>query len=956
MGFYRNWIEKPRRVVLLLVFLCIVITVYALSIPLGYLPHSSKKSILISLEYRGAFAQEIERTLVDPLENSLSGVAGITEISSVCEQNKARVIVTFSARTDLNAAFLAVRDIVYAVHESLPPDVQRPVILKSDPTGKPVFIAGFPIRDALSRTALKSLFENIEGSGEVEVAGSAESEIAIRFDPEKMSIAKVALPDLIQSVRQTNILGGFGRETGPSYLLDSRFRDVNELLDLMIFPGVRLQKLAAVKVRKRRDEIVGRVNGKERLILYVQPEGDANVLELCRRLERVSKSLPEAEILYNYGRLVRGALMQVLLAVGIGIICVVSLTFLFMHRFLPSLLISVNIPFSIIVALAFLRFAGEQLNILSLSGIAVGVGLVIDAGVIFIEEFFRHGCSYPIAISKSRGPILFTAATTGAVFLPLLFTPRALTDQFRALAFAIVASVAASCIFVFCFLPAFLHRSYPSRAILKGPSKKIRNRKTLRYLLSAMLFMNRFRWLLVACGVVLAGIVAVLSLDMTREGSGRLGLEQEVVRFSVEYPSGYTTEHVLNSTSEVEQQLLDFSGVEVVSSRFEPERASFFVKLTDSSHTDELVAAVEAKEDELAEAFLHFPDGTSETSSFSVVLSGMVPAELERLARQLAEQIQSLPQCRGVLFHFKDQLPWKQLHIDLHKAVRMGVAAEDLCSQMYWALSAPVLDKWSTGGNEMDIVLQAQTLEGSDRSISALLQLPCPNSTLPVESLVRVSEIPRVGRIFHLNRSRGVQISVLTQCKHRSAVLEGTQQILASFSFPPGYRAEFGPEVREQRLQARGLYVSFALAALLIFFILVFQFQRLDVSAIILLQIPGAFICPILVLKILSWSISPSVIVGLILTSGIVVNNGILVFTELEGIRFTVKEVYRAMQFKLRPMLISSLTTIAGIAPLLLAGRVNRGFLAPLSVTVATGITGSIGVLIVTLSIFSARR
>lgn len=956
MVYYRDWIEKPHRVLLLLILLCILMTVYASTIPLGYLPHPFKKSILISLEYRGAFEQQIERALVDPLENSLSVVAGITEISSVCEKDRARVIVTFSGRTDLNAAFLSVRDVVYAVYEDFPPDVQRPVILKSDPTGKPVFIVGFPLEGALGKADLKELFENVEGSGEVYTAGSAEPEIAIRFDPEKMKIAEVELADLIHSVRQTNILGGFGRETGLSYLLDNRFRDVDDLLDLTVAHGVRLRELADVNVHQRRDAIVGRVNGREKLILYVQPEGDANVLELCRRLERLSTSLPGTEILYNYGRLVSAALIQVLFAIGIGIICVVALTFLFMHKIVPSLLISANIPFSIIVALALLRLAGEELNILSLSGIAVGVGLVIDAGVIFSEEFFHHGNSYAIAISRSRSPILFAAATTGAVFLPLLFAPRALIDQFRGLALAIVGSAAASCIFVFCFLPAFLHGIYGSGEVSSGNPKKTKNQRPLRYLLSAMRIMNRFRWLLVACGVVLSAVVMVLSLDMSRAGYRYVGLEQEVIRFSVEYPSGYTTEHVLNSTSEVEQQLLGFSGVEMVSSRFEPERASFFIKLADTAQTDQLVSAVKAKEDELGEAFLYFPDGTVDTSSFPVVVSGGIPVELQRLARILAEQIQVLPHCRGVLLHFKDQLPVRQLHVDLQKAVRMRVSAEDIYSRMYWALSAPVLDKWSTGGNEMDIILQAQTLEGKDRSMSTLLQLPCPKSTLPISSLVRVSEKHQVGRLFHLNRSRSVQLSVLADRKHRSAVVEDTQKILSLFSFPPGYRGEIGSEVREQRILAGGLILSFALATSLIFFILVFQFQTLSISTIILLQIPGSFIFPILVLKILSWPISPPVIVGLILTSGIVVNNGILVFADLRRTGFTVQRVYRVLKFKLRPILVSSLTTIAGIIPLLLAGRANSAILGPLSVTVASGIAGSIAVLIVTLSIVSARR
>ena len=790
MDFCRDWIEKPRRVILLLALLCILAMIFSLSIPLGYLPGSTKKTILITLEYPGALEKEIERTLVEPVEARLSIVAGITEISSVCEKDRARVLITFSERTDLDAAFLAVRDIVYAVHMNFPPDVQRPIILKSDPAGTPVFIAGFPIKGGLSKEDLKRTFENVEGSGEVEIAGSAKSQVVIRFDPQKIPVAGVELPDLIHSVRKTNILGGFGREAGPSFLLDSRFRNVNELLDLMVSPGVRLRELADVRVQKRSPEVIGRINGKERLVLYVYPEGDANVLELCRRLERLSKRLPDAEILYNNGRLIRRALVQVLHAAGIGIVCVIALTFLFMRRLLPALLISANIPFSVIVSLAALRLAGEELNILSLSGIAVGVGLVIDAGVVFVEEYFRRGNDYSRAISGTRGPILLAAATTGAVFLPLLFAPQMLIEQFRGLALAIVGSVAASCVFVFCFLPAILHAVYGSCKVVIGSQRNAPKTNSYRCLLPAMLIMNRFRRFLAAAGLVLAVLLSAMVFGMAREGYAGSGLEQEVLRFSVEYPSGYTTEYILKSASGVEQQLLCLRGVEQVSSKYEPERASFFVQLADSTRRDEIISALENKEIELVEAFLYFPNGTAGSTSFSVVLSGMIPGELEHIARQLAEQIQRLPRCRGVLFHFKDELPAVQLHVDLQKAARMEVDTGDLYNRMYWALSAPVVDKWTTAGEEKDIVLQAGTLDRESQELSALLKLQCPKSSLPIDSLVSVSEKTQVGRIYHQNRTRSVQISVFTDWKNRRSLLAGTQTILSSFSFPPGYRAE----------------------------------------------------------------------------------------------------------------------------------------------------------------------
>jgi HAE1 family hydrophobic/amphiphilic exporter-1 len=181
------------------------------------------------------------------------------------------------------------------------------------------------------------------------------------------------------------------------------------------------------------------------------------------------------------------------------------------------------------------------------------------------------------------------------------------------------------------------------------------------------------------------------------------------------------------------------------------------------------------------------------------------------------------------------------------------------------------------------------------------------------------------------------------------------ERILASFAFPQGYRGEVGAEVKEQRLLFRALYAGVVLAIVLVFFVLMFQFESLRIAAIVLVQIPAAFVLPLLFLKVLSWPLSFPIIVGLIMTSGIVVNNGILVVSDVKKARLTVGRVYCALSKRLRSILVSSITTIAGIAPLLLTGSANRGVLAPLSITMAMGIAGSIFVLFLTMSIFSER-
>ncbi len=437
---------------------------------------------------------------------------------------------------------------------------------------------------------------------------------------------------------------------------------------------------------------------------------------------------------------------------------------------------------------------------------------------------------------------------------------------------------------------------------------------------------------------------------------GFTGLRDEVTHFSVEYPSGYTKEFIVQAASSMERTLLAYRGVDRVSSRYERERAIFYVQTAEAVNTGQLVAFLREQEDTLGEGFLHFPDGSTEGTSFTLTLSGPRLDELKRLAVQLAQDLHGLPGTKGVVFHFKDALPARTLHVDLTKVSQAGLDPRQLYSQMYWALSAPVVDKWTTGPEEMDMVLQSKNLNQEQRSVEMLLQLPSRTGALPVGSLVHVTEQEQSGRIYHLNRSRSLSLSILTDWRNRAKLLRTTRGILETFPFPPEYRGDIGREVEEEILLAKAVLVSLGLAVLLIFFILMFQFESIRISGIILLQIPFSFVCPLLALKVISWPFTLPVIIGLILTSGIAVNNAILVFADLRGGRVTVERVYKALVKKLRPLVVSSLTTIAGVMPLLLSGKAGRGILAPLSLTVAMGIAGSLVALVVTLSVVAVRE
>jgi len=959
VSFHENWTEKPLRVFLLFVFCCLILGAVSFSIPLGYLPKFFRKTVQIIVEYRGAFEQEIERMIVDPLEDGLCRIEGVKEIFSLAEREKATLTVTFYSDRSLDRSYLEVREVVSAVSMLFPESVQRPIIVKNDPRAGPVFIAGFCSSIGIRERDLKRRYENVKGSGEIEISGASKPEITILFDPQKLLLADLNIEDLIRALRDSNTAGGIGRVAEIQVAMDNRFTSVDQLGSLSLGSGLQLRDVAEVQISSRSPDSISRVNGRERIIVTVRASGDANALALCNRLERLTGSIADGEVIYSYGQLVEKALLQILYALLAGIALVVLLTFLFMGKLHLALLGSVNIPFSVLFAVAALRLFGRELNVLTLAGIAIGIGLVIDAGIVFIEAYRHSGYRYRSAINLARSPVLFSAATTVAVFVPLLFASPILVDQFGGLALAVSGSVVASCIYMFLFLPAFLHRvdsCCRKQAEKQKAEKSLFDRDGMLSRLLARLFsiLQRLRWIVVLFLAVCVSTTVLLTLRLDRRLSFRDGTQAKIVRFTAEYPSGRTREFVFRSASPLEEIITSLPGVMRVSSCYKRERASFHVTLAEGADRDDVLRAIRSCEKTCGEAFLYFPEQTIGREAFSVEIKGPDIYELRRVARMLAEEIGKLSGVEAIIYHFKQALPAKTLNLQLEQIACGGSDPGTLYTEMVWALSSPVADKWRSDAGEMDIRLTALKPGGELPRLSDLLSLPLGGSwasSLPIGTVVLSEQREQTGGIYHLNRRRVVSFSVFTTRMQKAELLRATRELVACFPFTREYRAEVGRIEKEQGKITGEVAASLGLAVLLIFFILMFEFESLAIPTIVLAQIPLSFIFPLLSLKLFSLPISYPVMIGLVMTSGIAVNNSILVFAGIGQGPLTSKRLFTAFSRKLRPLVVSSLTTVAGVLPLMFSGKLNQGILAPLASTIALGILGSLGALFLTLPV-----
>jgi len=949
MPYHTSRTLKPVRVLFILLGLTMVFLLYSRSIPLGYLPSSQNKAIQIKLEYRGAFEEEIEKVITNPMEKALSKIAGIKEIFSVSEQEKARINILFFAETDLGKAYLRIREAVDTIYASLPDGVQRPVISKSDIDSKPVFIAAFENRDYLSEDYLKNLYENIKGTGKVDIGGGIKKEIQIAFNPDEMTEAKIAISHILKSIRGNNIIGGFGREMESPYIIDARLKNIEEIKELRVTRNICLGEVAEVTLTEARKESIGRVNGKEKIIVYVHEAGDANTVDLCRKLKQVTRGIPEGMIIYNYGERIEDSLGEILIAIISGILFVTILTFLFLHKLYPALLVSLNIPFSILFTLTCLNFLGYEINVMTLSGMAIGVGLVIDSGIVYVEEFFAVSGNSEKTLRGTLSPILFSSATTIAVFFPLLFAERELADQFGGLAIAVSCAIIASVIFVFLFMPPLLSLSFDRNVRIKSP----------RFILSLLK-----KWFLPAgkYRAVLTGLSLIL---LIASGFIIYGLKWESFNFGMrnalslklEYPSGTRLEYVLKTAGGLENFITSLKGLKAVSSKYEKERASFDLILNNGTDRKTIIDLLKSQELYYRDAFFYFPQNSSGEASFEVVLSGKGNIKLRESARALAAEVRKSAAVTGIIFHYKDEQPVKQVNIDLTEAHTLGVNPKDIYSSIYWSLTGPVASKWNPpeeagfGNLYTDIRLFAGKLKKAGLEELLEMRIISPEGkAVSLKDTAVLSEKAATGRIYHLGRQRSASFSVATGKADKGVVMKSVNKIIADFPFPEGYRAEASRAEKEEKRLIISASFSLLLSIMLILIILIFQFEGIRIPLIVISQIPLSFILPVLSLKIFDLPLSLPVMVGLILAAGISVNNCILVFDQLKKRKLKSIAVYSALKAKFRAILIASLTTIMGVLPLLFTARVGAGILAPLSLTIATGITGSLIFLLVSLA------
>jgi HAE1 family hydrophobic/amphiphilic exporter-1 len=959
------------------------------------LPDLSYPTLTVRTEYRGAAPEEIETLLTRPVEEAVGVVKNVRTVKSVSRAGQSDVILEFAWGADMDLAGLDVREKLEVLR--LPLESSRPLLLRFNPATDPIMrlglIHGEP-GSGLEETSLKILrryadeeirkiLEPIEGVAAVKISGGLEDEIQVDIDQRKMAQLNLTLEDLTGRLAAENVNVSAGRleEGTQRYLVRTinQFGSVEEFGSLIVSTGegrpVYLRDIATVRSGYSEREAIIRMNGREAVEIAVYKEGDANTVSVAEgvnaRLKSLADELPEGvqmQTVDDQSIFIDNAIREVINAAVLGGLLAVLVIFVFLRNIWFTLTIALCIPVSIIATFFLMGQAGISLNIMSLGGIALATGLLVDNGIVVLENISRYRAEgeglVPAAIkgaSEVGGAVIASTLTTIAVFLPLAFVEgvagQLFRDQALTVTFALAISLAVAVTLIPMMASASGHKTLPR----EPGSSRFGNWFASSYsrLLDAAL--RRKLLTLAVSTLLLAGAVVML---------GRIGtellpqLEQGRFDVTLEATPGTPLEETDRLAGDMQGLAAASPGVDYVygvagsGNRIDANPtesgeniARMLIAMKPSSsgpEQDEVITGLRARAADVAglETSFSAPELLSFDKPLEIEIQGYDLESLRAASDRVLSILRGSDRFADVESSLERGHPEIQIFFDQERAAALGLTVKQLSDQVVGKIRGRVATRYSWRDRKIDVLVRLS--EDERQSISAVRDLivnPESDRPVPLSSVaeIKVAEGPAEIRRADQERMALVQAN-LAYGDLGSAVAEA-EALLADVRLPYGLSMRITGQSEEMESSFRSLMFALGLAIFLVYLVMASQFESLLHPFVILFSIPLAAVGVALALWLTDTRLSVIVFIGLIMLAGIVVNNAIVLLDLINQLRERGLDRYRAIReaarLRLRPIMMTTLTTVLGLLPMALGLGEGAEMRTPMAVTVIGGLLTS---------------
>lgn len=995
-------IKRPVTV-LMAVMICLLLgAISFVEIPVDLMPEIDSPTLSITTDYEGVAPEEIETLISRPMEQIVSSAPGVERVSSTSSEGRSSVRVEFAYGTDIEVASDEVRSRLDRGRRALPDDIDPPTIFKFDVTQFPIMFVTLASADmdakqlrSFVEKAILYRLERVKGVGQVRVGGGLRREIHVDLNLEKLRALNLSVAQVVDTIRRENMNRPVGpvREGRFDVLLrtSGEFNSVEQILNVSLTSreGVPVYVRDIAAVEDSHEDIrhyVG-VNGKPALRLILFKQSGSNTVKISdavwTEVDRIHKDYPQIKIekTMDTADFINSAINNVKGAAGVGAVLAVVVLLFFLRSLSSTMIIGVAIPISVISTFSLMYFNGFTLNTVSFGGLALGVGMLVDNAIVVLENIYRHReqgkkPKEAALIGSKEVAMAITASTftTIAVFVPVLFMGGYSAQTFQQLAYVVSFALLCSLVVGLTVVPALCSRYLGSgqsglrifRPLETAVASLAQSYgRGIGWALNNRLFVTAIAVGLLGGAVWLSDYVGVELEPQVDDGQIRVNVElesgtrAEVTKEIIDKMEALVTERVPEA-----EYIMTEAGSDSPFRSIATHIGELRITLSDQSERERNAREIT---NELRPLLTAVAPGVQVRTRISggnfgrrragggdgggdrlqVAIRGYSPDTTQNLALQVRDAMLSVPGVAEAEVSRRPGTPEMLVRVDRLKAASLGMSVAEVADTLETAVGGRRSSFYREEGDEYDIVVRLREEDRLELAQVGRIPLRTPRGELiHAEDVVRLQRQEGPVEISRVDQERIVYVSGTIADRDLGSIIRDLEVELAKINRPDGYEFQFGGEWEDQQEAFNDLLFAAILALILVYMVMAAQFESLRDPFIILFSIPLAAVGVVTMLVATGTTFNMQGFLGVIVLVGIVVNNAIVLIDYTNQLRrdhgYSIREaVSTAGERRLRPILMTTVTTVLGLVPMALGVGEGSELQVPMARVVIGGLLTS---------------
>ncbi len=997
MNITRISVHRPIATTMVFLIILVLGVMGFHFLPVDLLPQIEYPRLSISTSYPNVGPEEIETIITDRIENAIASVPNIEDVRSNSREGRSRVTLEFAQGTDIDAAANDLRAALDRIRDDFPPEVEPPRIWKFDPDNFPVVILGARSSrsmDELTRILEREVaqrFEQIPGVGSVDVWGGVYREIQVQLKRDRLASSQLSASDVQAALQRENVTlpGGDMREGVSDIYVRTRgeFKSIDEIAATIITvidgKPIRVRDVAEVVDGYEDINRIVQIDGQPMIRLGVRKQSGANTVavaaEARKVMEQISREREDIELLMviDQSQFIQNSINNVQQSALFGGLLAIFMLYLFLRNGSTTFIIALSIPISIVASFGLLFFNGLTLNQMSFGGLALGIGLIVDNSIVVIENIIRlrenHHTLRESALTGTgqvSGAIVASSLTTMVIFLPVVFMQTISGMLFRELALVVVFALLCSLFVALTLVPMLASRFLsvkPGEKTTENTNTRlgrwfvrvedtysrhletaVRHKKIVFISTVVLLVITFLLWPLLPVELAPQTDADEISVDLEMAQGMNIAVVNEYLQELDRIVRQITPmEQVRHLTSEIRGGDAE---VEIALKGADERTINSFVLADDirQAVSGKIPGASVRVSAQSGLWMLRRLFGSGSGEAVEIELRGYDLGVADKIAGDLQEIMEAMPVVADVRVSRREGRPEQNLIVDREKIAKLGLSVREVAEVIQTNIGGSRAGVFRQGGEEFPITVRLQpgdrlsTLDLSNVSITI-----SSGETLPISSVVKTERRRSPTEIERINGQRVTYISAnLESGAALGDVIEELQNGLRDYALPVGFSIVFSGEYEEQQKAQSDFLLSVLMAVTLIYMVMAAQFERFIDPLIVMVTVPLAFVGVVPTLLLTGTTLNVQSLMGIVMLIGIVVNNAIVLVDYINLMRREQKlslqeAVLQSGRLRLRPILMTTSTTVFGMLPLAFGAGAGGEIQAALARSVIGGLSVS---------------